>query len=201
MSSFSDDFDDTDKLIVATRASIIDKLDSATDFDAVFADIYAQAGRIDTPESLKKPANPPNGQMVPERRGGVDAVCDHIDLLNAVLEAAAVHDVRSPALGTIYLSAARRSLRRLRDGLTKHRLSRNDALRLIGNVEHNLSEADAVLRAEHGLSLDEALHDRIGELRDVGNDVTDQIQTLRAAVARLFDEATNIAKLTPTTRF
>ncbi|ONI71201.1 hypothetical protein ALI144C_52800 [Actinosynnema sp. ALI-1.44] len=200
MSSFSNDFDDIDKLIVATRASIIDKLDAATDFDAVFADIYAQAGRIETPKSLKKSADPLHGQIVDEQRGRVDAVCDHIDLLNAVLEAEVVHDTRSPLFGTIYLSTARRSLRRLRDGLTKHRLSRNDALRLIGNVEHNLREADAALRAEHGLSLDEALHDRIGELRELGNDIAGQIQTLRTTVAQLFDEATDTAKLAPTPR-
>jgi hypothetical protein len=201
MSSFSDDFDDVDKLIEATRVSIIAKLDAATDFDAVFADIYAQADRIETPESLNKSGDPLYGQMVDERRGGIDAVCDHIDLLNAVLEAGTVRDAQSPLMGTIYLSTARRSLRRLRDGLTKHRLSRNDALRLIGNVEHNLREADAVLRAEHGLSLDEALHDRIGELRELGKDIAGQIQTLRTAVAQLFDEAPDAAQLAPMPRF
>jgi hypothetical protein len=201
MSSFSDDFDDIDELIVATRTSIIAKLDAATDFDAVFADIYAQAGRIETPESLANSADPVYGHMADEPRGGIDAVCDHIDLLNTVLEAGVVHDASSPFLGTIYLSTARRSLRRLRDGLIKHRLSRNDALRLIGNTEHNLREADVALRAEHGLSLDEALHDRIGELRELGNDIAGQLQTLRHSVAQLFEEATDTAELTPMPRF
>lgn len=198
MSSFSDDFEDIDKLIFATRTSIIAKLDAATDFDAVFADIYAQASRIENPESL---ADPVYGHVANELRGGIDAVCDHIDLLNAVLEGGAVHDARSPFLGTIYLSTARRSLRRLRDGLIKHRLGRNDALRLIGNAEHNLHEADVALRAEHGLSLDEALHDRIGELRELGNDIAGQLQTLRHSVAQLFEEATDTAELAPMPRF
>jgi len=70
-------------------------------------------------------------------------------------------------------------------------------LRLVGNAEHNLREADAVLRSEHGLSLDDALRDRIGDLMDLGSDITGQVQALRAKVTRLFDNAAEAAALTP----
>ena len=194
MSSFSDEFDELDKLILETRDSMIAKLDDATDFSAVLADIYAKAGRVETPENRGVFREPVPGRGPDHERGGLDALCDRIDMLNAVLEAATTREeVCSPVLGTLYLSTARQSLLRLRDGLSGRRLSKNDALRLIGNVEHNLREADAILRTEHGLSLDEALHDRIGELRELGGDIASQIQILREKVARLFDDAADPA--------
>jgi len=197
MSSFSDDFDELDKLILETRASVIAKLDAATDFDAVLADIYGKADRV---EALGTFTDSADGRGPDEERGGVDAVCDHIDMLNAVLEVAATHEVSSPVMGTLYLSTARRSLVQLRRGLHGRRLNKNDALRLIGNVGHNLREADTVLRTEHGLSLDEALHDRIGELMEVGGDIVSQIQILRMKIVQLFDDATDPAVFTPVPR-
>jgi hypothetical protein len=199
MSSFSDDFDELDKLIWDTRSSVIAKLDAATDFDAVLADIYRKANLVETPETLGTTGSVDGGRPG-ERRGGVEGVCDHIDMINTVLEAASMHEVSSPVLGTFYLSTARRSLLRLHNGLGGRWLGKDDALRLIGNVEHNLREADTVLRTEHGQSLNEALHGRIGELMEVGSDISSHIRTLREKVVQLFDDAPDLAVFTPVSR-
>lgn len=198
MSTFRDEFDELDRLVVQTRANVIAKLDAATDFDAVFADIYARAGQPGSmPSNLTRPADP-GGQG--EDVGGVDAVCDLIDMLTTVLEAAAAHELSSPVAATLHLSTARYALLRLRSGLNGRRLSRSEAMRLIGNVEHNLREADAVLRTELGSSLDDALRGRIGELRELGDDLSGQLQTLRYKVTQLFDDAADRASVTPAPR-
>jgi hypothetical protein len=195
MSTHRDDFDALDQLITRTRASVIAKLDAATDFSAVLADIYARAAKDGTPEGAA--ASPgqsgPRGPQTP-----LAEACDHIDMLITLLNAAAGPGLKySPLIGAIYLSSAQRSLQRLRSGLARHRAGRREALRLIGNVEHNLREADAVLRSEQGLSLDDALRDRIGDLVDLGSDITGQVRALRGKVTRLFDDAAEAAELTP----
>ena len=103
----------------------------------------------------------------------------------------------SPLIGAIYLGSASRSLQRLRRGLARHRVGKDEALRLVGNAEHNLREADAVLRSEQGLSLDDALRDRIGDLMELDSDIAGQVEVLRAKVTRLFDNAAEAAALTP----
>lgn len=200
MSRSFDEFDELDTLILQTRAGVIAKLDAATDFDAVLTDIYAKAGKAAPTRIRGTFTNPADRPGLSEADGDVDGVCGHIDMLNAVLEAAAAHEVSSPVVATMHLATARRSLLRLRGGLSGRRLDRNDALRLIGNVEHNLREADTVLRTEYGLSLDEALHDRVGELRELGGDLTGQIQALRRRIVVLFDDATDPTSLTPIPR-
>jgi len=189
-----DDFDELDQLILQTRASVIAKLDAATDFNAVLTDIYARAAKDGTPEAAASP-----GRSRPrEPQPALDDVCDHIDMLIMLLKAVSGPGVKdSPLIGAIYLSSAWRSLQRLRSGLARHRIGKGEALRLIRNAEHNLREADTVLLSEQGLSLDGAMRDRIGDLMEVGNDITGQVQILRAKVARLFDSAAETAALTP----
>ena len=195
MSTHREDFDELDRLIAQTRASVIAKLDAATDFNAVLADIYSKAAKDGTPEAAA--ASP--GQSGPqEPRTALDDVCDRIDMLIELLEAVSATGVKdSPLMGAIYLGSASRSLQRLRRGLAKHRAGKEEALRLIGNAEHNLQEADAVLRSEQGRSLDDVLRDRIGDLMDLGSDITSQVQVLRAKVTRLFDNAPETAATAP----
>ena len=61
MSTHRDDFDEIDRLILHTRASVIAKLDAATDFGAVLTDIYAKAAKDGTPEA----AGIPTGRSSP----------------------------------------------------------------------------------------------------------------------------------------
>ncbi|MFB9831008.1 hypothetical protein [Actinoallomurus acaciae] len=192
-----DEFDELDELILETKASVIAKLNAATDFDAVLADIYAKGGLAESVESIGAFTDPAGVRDREEMRGGVEAVGDHIDMLQAVLVAAAKSEEKSPLMGTVYLSTARQSLWRLRDGLTTRRLSKTAAMRLVSQVEHNLREIDRILRRQHGLSLDEALHDRIGELMELGGDIADQIRILHEKVVQLFDDAADSAVLTP----
>jgi hypothetical protein len=197
MSKHRDDFDDLDELIMQTRASMIAKLDATTDFDAVLADIYAKGGKAETAESAGSSPARPGGRDFHEAGTAVDEVCGHIDMVHAVLTAATQSEQKAPLLGAMYLNAARRSLQRLRDTLAKHRIGRGEALRLIAHVEHNLREADTILRAQHGLSLDDALHDQIGDLMQLSGDIAGQIQVLRLKVTGLFDDAAEPAALTP----
>ena len=179
----------------STRASVIAKLDAATDFGAVLTHIYAKAAKDGTPEAAASSTGRPRPQ---EPQTALDDVCDHIDMLITLLQAVSAPGVKdSPLIGAIYLGSASRSLQRLRRGLARHRAGKDEALRLVGNAEHNLREANAVLRSEHGLSLDDALRDRIGDLMDLGSDITGQVQALRAKVTRLFDNAAEAAALTP----
>lgn len=41
----AEDFDDVDELVMSVRTGLIAKLDAATDFPALLADIYAAADR------------------------------------------------------------------------------------------------------------------------------------------------------------
>jgi len=195
MSNPRDDFDDLDERVMQAQAGIIAKLDAATDWDAVIADIYRQAAKNGTPEAA---AAPPGRAGLRKAQTALDEICDHIDMLTTLLTAVSGPGEKdSPLFGSIYLGAASRSLQRLRTGLAKHRTGKAEALRLAGNAEHNLREADAALQSERGLTLDDAMHERIGDLMDIGTDITGQVQILRRKVAWLFDNAPDAAVLTP----
>jgi hypothetical protein len=195
MSTHRDDFDELDQLIVQVRASAIAKLDAATDFNAVLADIYSKAAKDGTPEAAAVSPGPSGSQQPPI---ALDDVCDRIDMIIELLQAVSAPGVKdSPLIGAIYLGSASRSLQRLRRGLARHRAGKEEALQLIGNAEHNLQEADAVLRSEQGRSLDDVLRDRIGDLMDLGSDITGQVHALRGKVTRLFDDAPESAAPAP----
>ena len=53
------------------------------------------------------------------------------------------------------------------------------------------------IRNQQGLSLQDAVHARIGELRDVGGDLIDQVQRLRGKVLRLFTDVDEPASQLP----
>ena len=195
MSRDQDDFDHLDKLIMRTQAGIIAKLDAATDWDAVLSDIYVKAAKDGTPEAAAASREPHYGN---EGQTALDGVTDHIGMLVTLLGAASRPGEKdSPLIGSVYLSSARRSLERLSIGLTKHRVGKSEALRLVTNAEHNLREADSVFRSELGRSLDHVLRSRIDDLVELGGDVSDQIKVLHAQVTRLFDDIQEPAALTP----
>jgi hypothetical protein len=191
MNASHDDFDEIDEVISSARASAIAKLDAATDFDAVLADIYAKAANA----AASKPRVGPRDSA--GEQGDAEAVGAQIDMLDAVLTAALDASERSPLMSTTYLTAARVSLRRLGRGLADRRLGKSEALRLIGHIEHNLREADRILRAQYGMSLDDALHRRIGELAELEGDIARHMRTLRQKITGLFDDAADPVALDP----
>ena len=53
------------------------------------------------------------------------------------------------------------------------------------------------MRRHRGLSLSEALHERIGELAEINTDITEQVKRLEVSVNRLFDTEHEAAELVP----
>jgi hypothetical protein len=92
---------------------------------------------------------------------------------------------------------ARQFLAQLRIGLTARRLTQARAVQLVDTIAHNLTETDKILRAQQGMSLHDAVHTRIGELRDIGGDVNHQTQRLREKVLRLFTDVDEPAPRSP----
>lgn len=181
------------RLIKEARAAELARMDAAFDFDAGLADIYARAGLTQPSDhNAEQPAPTPQD----DPKSAVRAVCDHIEMIDALLAAVTKAD-SGPLLPTSYLKMARQFLLQLRTGLSARRLSAVEAFGLVNSIEHDFREADKTLRRQHGLSLQQALHDRIGELREISTDMTAQTQVLRQNVMRLFDAADDPAPLTP----
>lgn len=182
-----------DRLIKEARAAELARMDAAFDFDAGLADVYDRAG-------LTRPSDRNAKQSAPasedDSESAVRAVCDHIEMIDALLAAVTKSD-SGPLLPTSYLKMARQFLLQLRTGLSARRLSAVEAIGLVNSIEHDFREADKTLRRQHGLSLQQALHDRIGELREISTDMTGQTQVLRQNVMRLFDAADDPVPLTP----
>lgn len=192
------------------------EMDTAFDFDAGLADVYARAGLTRPATTGSRPVAPPVIQPSATAAGpegatdrgndsgdhiddfgpvlgtaeltAVQAVIDHIGMLDTLL-AAITRAEGGPMLPISYLVAARQFLLQLRTGLSARRLSHHDAYGLIRNVAHDLRLADEVLRRQHGLSLEQAMHDRIGEIREINTDMTQQLELLEEKVRRLFDQA------------
>ncbi|MFF9309519.1 hypothetical protein ACF1BS_01245 [Streptomyces sp. NPDC014748] len=129
--------------------------------------------------------------------GAVDFVRSRLDILYEVLTAAADENSGVPFMGGIYLNTARRYVWRLREGLTGQRLEKEEALRIVGLIEHNLREAEKLHRRQSGLPLDEVTRNHIGDLVELGSDITGQGPELRRLIIRLFDEADTSIDLIP----
>jgi hypothetical protein len=108
---------------------------------------------------------------------------------------AAVKAEAAPLLGASYLSAARRYLFELRDGLQNHRITAQDAFRLLTNTRHALHEADSILRRQHGMSLEESILARIGDLRQLNTDLLGQLEVIEEKVMRLFGHSGDSAPI------
>lgn len=147
-----------------------------------------------TIETLGMPTYATEG---PSPSGAVDFVRSRLDILYEVLAAAANEDSGVPFMGGIYLNTARRYVWRLRDGLTGQHLQKDEALRLVGVIEHNLREAEKLHRRQSGLPLDEVTRNHIGDLVELGSDITEQGPELRRLIIHLFDEAEASIDLIP----
>jgi hypothetical protein len=183
-----------DQWIKAALEAELAQMDAAFDFPAGLHDVYARAG-------LARPMvvgfcsdlTPGTGGQ-----GGVQAVVEHIEMLDALLGVVSTSDGEiSPLQGVMYLKMARQFLLQLRIGLTARRLPQARAIQLVDTIAHNLNETDKILRAQQGMSLHDAVHARIGELREVGGDLNHQTQGLREKVLRLFIDVEEPAPRSP----
>jgi hypothetical protein len=183
-----------DQWIKAALDAELAQMDAAFDFPAGLHDVYARAG-------LPRPlAAESNSDLAPgtEDYSAVQAVVEHIEMLDALLGVVSTSDKdTSPQQGVMYLKMARQFLLQLRIGLTARRLTHVRAIQLVDTIAHNLTETDRILRAQQGLSLQDAVHARIGELRDIGGDVNHQTQRLREKVLRLFTDVDEPAPRSP----
>jgi hypothetical protein len=150
-----------DAASAAFRARYIADHDAAFNFRAGLEEIYRRAGR-DLPHPPDEVDRSPSEDA--EAQGAVDEVCQRIEMLDALL-ATARGSEPGIVLPGYHLTNTRRLLLQLRMGLKARSLDRAEAGSLISNVQRSLREADRALRHQHGLSLDEALSERIGELQ------------------------------------
>lgn len=193
---------DLDQWIKSGLDAELVQMDAAFDFEAGLADVYARAGLTipGAAEPRSHEATDPSIDVPQDTmgEGAVQAVVDRIEMLDALLGAVTKSDQdTSPLMGMIYLTTARQYLLQLRVGLTGRRLTQARASQLVDTIEHDLTETDKILRLQQGLSLQDAVHARIGELRDVGGDLIDQVQRLREKVLRLFTDVDEPASRLP----
>jgi hypothetical protein len=183
-----------DRWIKAALEAELAQMDAAFDFPAGLHDVYARAGLV------RSVAVESSSDLMPDTAGhsAIQAVVDHIEMLDALLGAVTTSDKdTSPQQGVMYLTMARQFLLQLRIGLTARRLTQARAIQLVDTIAHNLSETDRILRAQHGMSLHDTVHARIGELREVGGDLNHQTQGLREKVLRLFTSVEEPAPPSP----
>jgi hypothetical protein len=183
-----------DQQIKAALDAEVAQMDAAFDFPAGLHDVYARAG-LARPVAVESSSDltPSTGD-----HSAVQAVVDHIEMLDALLGVVTTSDEdTSPQQGVMYLTMARQFLLQLRIGLTARRLTQARAIQLVEAIVHNLTETDRILRAQQGMSLQDAVHARIGELRDVGGDLNHQTQRLHEKVLRLFTDVNEPASRSP----
>ncbi len=184
-----------DARMLKSRASFIEHYNSTFDFEAGLDEVYARAGLV-RPDALRRTTTAPAVSEADSDNSLLQQICDHIDMVDSVLASVAGGDF-GPIVTLTYLTTSRHLLLQLRTGLRARRLTHRDAFNLISNIQHNLRQIDSVMRRHHGLSLDEALHDRIGELAEINTDITEQMKRLEASVNRLFDTEHEAVELVP----
>jgi hypothetical protein len=183
-----------DQWIKAALDAELAQRDTAFDFPAGLHDVYARVG-LARPVAAGSRSDLTLGS---DGRSRVQAVVDHIEMLDALLELVTIADEdTSPQQGVMYLTMARQFLLQLRIGLSARRLTQARAVQLVDAIAHNLTETDKILRAQQGMSLHDAVRARIGELRDIGGDVNHQTQRLREKVLRLFTDVDEPALRSP----
>lgn len=186
------EFDDR---MFRSRASFIEHYNATYNFEVGLADVYARAGMVRPDDSRNEPASLQESET-DSGNPVLDQICEHIDMIDMLLASVTDGDV-GPLVTATYLTTARQLLLRLRTGLRAKLLTHQDAFNLIRQIQHNLREIDLVMHRHHGLSLDDALQARIGELKEINTDVTEQMERLEANVNRLFDTEHESVELMP----
>ncbi len=184
-----------DARMLKSRASFIEHYNSTFSFETGLDEVYARAGLV-RPDGLRRATVAPAVRQDDSDNSLLQQICGHIDMIDNLLASVANGDV-GPIVTATYLTVSRQFLLRLRTGLRARRLTHHEAFNLISNVQNNLHQIDSVLRRHHGLSLDEALHARIGELTEINTDITEQMKRLETSVNRLFDTEREAVELAP----
>jgi hypothetical protein len=165
-SSVSDE--ELDAFVLEGVADVLTALGNVVDDEAVLAHIYAQAG-VGMPDE-------PQAQVM---LAALRPRCERIGILEAAITAAVKTGAAPSLLGAEYLTAARRYLFELRDGLQNRWMTAEDAFRLLTNTRHALHEADSILRRQRGMSLEQSILARIGDLQQLNTDLLGQLDAMR----------------------
>jgi hypothetical protein len=173
--------DEVNRRAATARADIAAILAEVLDDDAGLARIYALHGQ-QAPQNASETAPAEDDG---DENGQVQVVCDRIAMLESTLAQAARPGGPSMEAG-IYLGAARQFLFELRSGLAGRSLVAEDAFRLLSTVRHDLQQADITLRGEQRLPLARPVLTRLGELRELTQELAGQLDVLTDQVMRLF---------------
>jgi hypothetical protein len=140
----------------AARAAFIAKADATFDFDAGLADVRARA------------------------RASVDErVYELVDRLASMLT---LVDRQDSNLAFDHVQRVREILFEFRSRLSDGRYTSNQRAALLAQVGDHLTSADAILRAEGGGSLADAMQARLADLGPVSVDALGEFEALRALV-------------------
>jgi hypothetical protein len=187
-----------DELLDRAMGGILTKLEAGFDPQAGLANIYARSGagahasQPGTPTDLA--AEP--AQTAADMSARLQEICDHIDMLDAWLVAVTRSAQAAPFGGAAFLEMARPSLRQLRMGLANRTLARNEAERLVDEVQHHLDQADRILRSQHASTLDDTMRERSSPATS-GSSFPSQMQVLREMITRLYADAGRDLSLVP----
>lgn len=175
-----DDDHEIEKLVRAAQGRFVARADATFDFDAGLADIYRRAGL----ELAPRPASRPQG---PGPRSAA-AAREHIDDLIMSLESITL-PAREPDVATRHLQRATEILADLRRNLARGSVGGLQAQVALGRAGHVLDQADAALRAERGLSLDDALHHGGRDSGELGLDTPSRLGMLGHEIDVAFGES------------
>lgn len=183
-----------DALLDRTMGGIVAKLDAAFDPQSGLAGIYSRVAagayppRTPIEDAGLSPARESDGSR------SLQAVCDQIDTLDFCLSSVGGSTQAEPFAGAAFLEAAHPILMDLRSGLANRVLPRQQAVRLLDDVQYSFDHADQILRSQH-TSLEEVLHTRLrGQIASAGT-FTAQMERLQRNVIRLYDQAGDTASL------
>jgi hypothetical protein len=181
-----DDFAQLDALLEETMSGILTKLEAAFDPRERLTRLHARA--TTSPSESDRPRSEPRTDS-----GALTAVCDQIDTLDHCLAQAIGNASTDPFPGAAFLEAARPPLRQLRSELAGRSATREQAERLLSQVQQHITHADTILNS----GLDGLLNERIpGPVRSAGP-LTEQLRALKTAIARLYDDTHDSSILAP----
>jgi hypothetical protein len=127
--------------------------------------------------------------------GAVAAVCGEVDILLAIIT---VEDQPNmgPAHSTVmpYLLSVRKFLIQLRAGLSRRGLTKAEALQLVGNVRHGLSEGARTLRLLPPGAIP-AGGQEAAQLAELIASILHRLPALNDRIERLFDEAGDTSRV------
>jgi hypothetical protein len=189
---FLGDYDDSDIAFDAVwdevQQEILDKLAATTDIEAGLAEIVGESASV-----APQPDRKADALDTPSE---VDAICAELADLLQGLDPLARPDQPAPeGMGgsILYVRAISGLLTELLIGLSRRRLSREDAAWQLRLIDHNLSEARALLSGEHARATKRQIHRSIEAISELVDSTSERIEHLTPRIMRLFKDAGDLA--------